>query len=456
MTIDEILNDEGLTFEQRLSKLTEKTISVPAWAKLQKEYDPCKHPVMTDHEYVDKVTKGHTERMTRIILGWQKLATKRMSALLCGIPVKRLYNPSNDQEKRAAAVIEGIYQRNRIDAVNLERAKMLYAACENITIWFAQESPTNYGGETSALKLRCRNYSPIKGDELYPLFDEYDDLIALSVKYQRTENAKVVSYFDTYTSDRHICWNLNEKSVVTDEEITIGKIPGVYIHRKEPIWEDMSQNVYEAEWTYSRNGNYIRKNSRPTLAVMTNGDVKTGKAPQGDNVSRDVVRLGQNDKLEYVTWEASNEALKFHIEELKHNFNSQLQLPDTSMDNMKSSPMSGESRKMLFMDSQMKVTDESGIWTEYYDREINVIRAFAKVMFPGLASAIDSLVITHMITPYQIRDEKERVETLSVAAGGAIASRLTAIRRLGWADDADEEARLIAEDNNGDIFQPMQ
>lgn len=441
----------------KITALKKKTISVPAWEKLEKEYDQSKHPVMCDPEYVDKVVKGKTERVTRITLGWQKLAVKRMKALLCGIPVRRVYNAESDQEKTVAAILEDIYKRNRIDAMNLDRAGQLYASCEAVTIWYGQEQATTYAGQNSKLKLRCRTYSPLNGDRLYPLFDEYDDLVALSVEYTRQDGDKKTTYFDTYTDRRHVCYNVTEGTEILNEEHDLGKIPGVYIHRDEPVWEKESKNVYEAEWTYSRNGNYLRKNSRPTIVLFTDNKVKGDKAPKGDDIARDVVRLAQGDDAKYLTWDASTDALRFHIEELKHNFYSQLQLPDVSMDNMKSSPMSGESRKMLFMDAQMKVTGEQGAWLEFYDREFNVVKAYAKTMFPGMAAAIDALTVEHILTPYQIRDEKERVETLTTATGNKpVMSQLTGIKRLGWVDDAEAEMEQIEKESVIDILPPAE
>ena len=49
---------------------------------------------------------------------------------------------------------------------------------------------------------------------------------------------------------------------------------------------------------------------------------------------------------------------------------------------MKSNPMSGESRKQLFIDAQLKVKDESGRLIEFLDREMNVVKAFLKTMLP--------------------------------------------------------------------------
>lgn len=456
MTLQEILGAD-LTPEEQIAKLKQKTIRVPSWTgKLYNEYHPSKHPVFSDPTYLDK----KNERVTRIALGWQKLSTKRMSELLFGTPVKRVYAPNNDQEKRAVELIEAIYKKNRIDAVNLERAKQLYAGCESVTIWYAQDKPTDYAGENGLLKLRCKTFTPMNSDALYPLFDDYDDLIALSVGYKRKELSNGVDvdacYFDAYTDNEHVRWRSTggKYEEVLRETINIGKIQGVYIHRSEPIWEDLSNNVYEAEWTYSRNGNYIRKNSRPTFVIYSDNNVRKHLENTNDNAGRSIIRLGQNDKAEYATWQQANESIKFHVQEIKHNFFSQLQLPDMSMDNMKETPMSGESRKMLFIDSQMKVTDESGIWLEMLHREFNVVKEFAKLMFPAYSAAIESLTCDMLITPFRINDESERVTMLGTAVQTNIASRKTAISRLGWVDDVDAELEQINSESSVDVFEP--
>ena len=44
----------------------------------------------------------------------------------------------------------------------------------------------------------------MSGYGLYPLFDEYDDMIAMSVEYTATKGTgKSISYFETYTADKH-------------------------------------------------------------------------------------------------------------------------------------------------------------------------------------------------------------------------------------------------------------
>lgn len=441
-----------------IADLKNKTIDVIPWSKLEKEYEPRMHPVYTDRNYRNKVRRGKVERMTRITYSIQKQAVKRMKELMFTIPVKRKYTTSTDEEKRAAAIMEAIFKRNRIDAMNLKRAHKLFASCEMVTIWFAQLQETTYAGESSKLKLRCRIFSPMDGDALYPLFDEYDDMIGLSVQYTRKQGTEEHTYFDTYTDEYHYRWvstNTNGwQEDIEPEPISIGKIAGIYLYRPLPIWEDQSDNGYELEWTMSRQGNYLRKNSRPTWVIYSDSAQPTTpknqkQEPVDDNAGRNVLRYGQKDKAEYATWAQATDALKLHTEELRRNIHTSLQLPDMSMEQMKATPMSGEARKMLFIDCQMKVTDEAGDWLEFFDREVNVVRAFCKQMFPNLADVFETLTVENVITPFQINDRSQQIKDMSDGTGGKqIISRRTAIRELGIVpeEETDEEEKRIESD----------
>ena len=207
MTIEEILNSTELTAAEKIAALREKTIQVPVWTGrygLVHQFDPTKHPVMNKQKYPDIVSDDGIEYVTRVTCDLQRLATKRMTELCCGIPVKRVYKPENDKQKMIASYIEAIFDRNRINSVNIERLNMLFAGCEVLTLWYAIESENNIYGFDSPLKFRCRNFSPMLGDDLYPLFDEYGDMVAMSVGYTRKICKKNVQYFDTYTASKHI------------------------------------------------------------------------------------------------------------------------------------------------------------------------------------------------------------------------------------------------------------
>ena len=457
-SIQDILGG-SMTERERITALKQKTIDVPIWTGKQgliNEYDPTKHPVMNKQLYPDLVKDDGVERVTRITLSFQRLAAKRMSELLSGIPVKRIYKPEDEKQQQVATYLEKIFDRNRINSVNTDRTNALFAGCEIFTLWYAVEQKNNLYGFASPLKLRCRTFSPMQGDELYPFFDEYGDMVAMSIGYTRKVGRKNVQYFDTYTDDRHIKWS-NESGewlAVEDEKTTVGKIPGIYTFRPTPIWEDTSRNVYEMEWTLSRNGNYIRENSKPKFIVCADEIIQYGDEKSGNKEFKSVMQYPTGARAEYVTWSQAIESLKFQIDTLRNLFFTQLQLPDWSYEKMSQQALSGESRKQMFIDAELKVQDESGRWLEFFDREINVAKAFLKLML-GQAwhEAIDALPVETVITPYRITDRKEEVETLMTANGNKpIMSQRESIEAYGRSDNVDQTLKEINEQEMADSF----
>lgn len=459
MTIQEILEMAGAE-GQKVAALTEKTVDVPQWGKLAKEYDPTKHPVMDKGLYPDIVTDSGVTRVTRVTCDLQRLAVKRMTELVTGIPVKRVYSPQNDRQKEVAAWLERIFQRSRIDSVNIERCNMLFAGCEVMTLWYAVEQPQSVYGFPSPLKFRCRDFSPMNGDELYPFFDEYGDMTAMSVAYTRRKEREWVKYFDCYTADRHLKWSNGggEWRLEADEPITLGKIPCVYMYRPTPVWEDTSKTVYEMEWALSRNGNYLRDNSKPLFVVFADEAIRYGDEGDPNQETRAVMQYPKGSSAQYVTWQQAVDNLKFYVSELRNLFFTQLQLPDWSYEKMSQQALSGESRKQLFIDSQLKVKDESGRLLEFFDREVNVVKSFLKVALDGSYSAdVDALPVETVITPFAITDEKDTIDKLMAANGGEpIVSQREAVERLGWSDDVDKTLEEIRQQGMRDAFEPTE
>lgn len=455
MDINEILNLSDP--EKIIGTLKSKSVQTPNWggAKgLVNEYDPNRHPVMNRSLYPDIVgDHGTLTHVTRVTYDLQRLAVKRTTELVTGVPVRRIYKPENDKQQQVAKVMERIFEKNRINSVNIERFSELFASCEIMTLWYAVQSPNNVYGVQSELKLRCRTFSPMKGDDLFPLFDEYGDLIALSVGYSRKIGNKSINFFDAYTKDRHIKWQNNEGwSVLEDEPITLGKIPGIYTYRPTPVWEDTSKLVYEMEWAMSRNGNYLRENSKPLFVVFADDNITYNQEGETDKEFKSVLQFPQGSTAQYVTWQQAVDNLKFYISELRQSFFTQLQLPDWSYESMKATPMSGESRKQLFIDAQLKVKDESGRLLEFLDREINVVKQFAKIILgDAFAADVDALQVENEITPYTITDDADTISMLQMANGNKpVMSQRESIEMLGWSADVEKTMAEIGEEADSD------
>lgn len=457
--VEQLLRGGGAA-DRTVERLLEKAIPVPAWGGaggLEAQYDPRLHPVMDRASYPDRPDgRGGLERVTRVALNFQRLAAKRLMELCVGAPVKRIYSASGAREEEVAAYLENIFTAARIDSINAERALALFAGCEAATLWYAVPERTKRYGFESPLRLRCRTFSPLTGAELYPHFDGYGDMVALGILQTSARGAARRQTLDVYTANTHATYETGGQGwrQAAVEAVALGKIPAVYMHRPAPAWEDTSELVYEMEWTLSRNGNYLRKNSKPLFTVFADEAISYGEERPPEQESRAVLQFPKGSSAGYVTWPQAVESLKFHIAELRQLFFTQLQLPDWSYESMKSTPMSGESRRQLFIDAHLKVLDERGRLQEFFDREVNVLRAFLKAMLPaGYADAVGTLGVRSVVTPFALDDERERIENLCKASGGrALISQREAIERLGWSDDSAETLSQIQEEARGDAL----
>lgn len=446
-SIDDIIND-----------LRDKTVCVPCWAKLLKDYEPTMHKICTEKTVLkDKMrSDGTVEASSRIYIGLEKLLSKRITEFTFSIPVKRVYGGTdNETRMQISKAIENVYKNARINSINLKRGLAYYAACEIFTIWYAVKKKNTLYGFPCDYKLKCKTYSPMDGVRLYPLFDEYDDMLAMSLEYTKKVEDEVITFFETYTKERHYIFKQGSvggswevvNSVITEdgeiengEEILIMKIPGVYAYRPVPVYHGLSNLREEIEYTLSRNSNVIAYNSAPILKVA--GGIK-GEEKKGD--AKRVWRTENGGDVAYVSWSQAIEALKYHVDTMLKLYFMQAQIPDISFENMKSLGNIGyDARQTMLTDAHLRIGDEEGTWLEFFDREANVIKAFLKQMNKKWENEIDNVTVEHVITPFIQNDELSDINKRLKANGGkAIESQLESIQRFGKSEDASQTLAQI-------------
>ena len=436
--IDNVITNTNVT--EAIAYLREKSIVLPTWDHLIKLYEPKLHTIVTDTaNRKDKIRNdGTKEEASRIYIGLEKLLTKRMTEFMFAIPVKRIYHNTegNETRQQIAKAIEAIYKYARIDSENIKRGTAYFAACEIFTIWYVVNKPNTLYGFSSKYKLKCKTYSPMDGVKLYPLLDELDDMLAMSFEYKKKVRDEEITYFETYTADRHYKWRQQGsgwEAVGTVEQIELMKIPGVYAFRPAPIYHGLTRIRKELEYTLSRNSDVIAYNAAPVIKVS--GALK-GDEDKGE--SRRIFRVENGGDVSYVSWSQSIEALKYHVETLLKLYWMQSQMPDVSFDNMKSVGNIGyDARQMLLTDAHLKVGDESGAWMEFFEREASVIKEFVKKMNTSWANEVDNIEIEHIITPFIQQDEDATADRLLKLNGGKpVMSQLESIQQAGYSNDA--------------------
>lgn len=436
-----------------IAELKKTTTIVPQWSDIEKEYDPKKHAVVADATLrpKDKTKGGFTEKVAKLTYAAEKIVTRRMNQLVFTIPVQRKYDfDEKDAElKTISEAIEAVYTNARINGVNINRGRAYFAACEVCTIWYAVDTGVEHNGYgfPTKFKFRCRSYSPMDARKsklsqanLYPLLDEYDDMIAMSIEYTRKESAKDVTYFETYTTEKVYKWREVEGTIeeLPQTEVPIGKIQCAYISRPEPIFEGVANNRNEIEFTLSRESDIIRKNSAPIIKLT--GKMSNPEDKPATDIAREVYHMEAGGDVDTVSPSISPESSKFLISQLKQHIEEDTQMPNLSMENVKNLGGVGyEARKTLLTDAHMKVGEEKHELIWFFERECSVIKALLGEANIKWKERIKEIKIRHTVTPFVLDDKKAKAEELSIEVSGGFKSRKQAVKDLGDASDVDAE-----------------
>ena len=447
--IEQILSGDSAA--DIISSLRERTTTVTAWKELRKEYEPSEHEIVEDtSSRKNKIHEdGSKDEAARIPFGLEKLTTQRMSELMFSIPVHRKYSTDGEKQEEIAKSIEAIYKNAHINNINLRRGVQLFASCEHMSLWYVKKGDRvhNLYGFPTPYKLRCKDLSPMDGVKLFPLIDEYGEMYAMSYEYRKKVKDTWVTFFETFTKDKHFSWRAidgaNWEPYEEEKAVVIGKIPCIYINRDAPLWAGLVPLRKDIEYSVSRNSDVLAYNSAPVLKVAGTiiGDEKKGE-------TRRVYRVMEGGDVSYVSWNQSVQALNYHVSTLRSMWFMLSQVPDLSFENMsKLGNIGYDARKMMLTDAHMKVGMESGAWLEFFEREGNVVKAFLKWLNTSYSpDDIDAVGIEHEITPYVQEDRDGEIDRWFKASGNKpLVSQREAIQGAGLSKDPDktlEDIRL--------------
>lgn len=446
MTLEEIFKLE--TPDKIISQLKKRDTATPDIAAIKKQWNPLLHPVMDEvlrpkkKILNDDGTTKRLEEVGRIPLAFQELIVKRACSFLFGNPVILNHSAENTDQKEIVESIKRVLLGNRETTMNRQIGKHLMAATEVAEYWYTTEQPekSNLYGFESKLKLHHRIFSPLLGDTLFPLFDDYGDLIAFSREFELKIDEKAIKHFEVYTASGTFLYRQEQtgyKEVEAErKQNPIGKIPIVYAIQGEPEWAKVERLIERLETLASNFADTNDYHASPTIIVK--GTIK-GFATKGEQGK--VLECDQDADAKYLSWDRAPESVKLEKDMLIELIYTLTQTPNITFDNMKGlGAISGVALKLMFMDAHLKVEDKKEIISEYLQRRINVIKAYLKTMNTKWAGVINSFDIIPEIDPYMIVDEKANVELIMLANGSnPVLSQKTSIEKSGLTINAEAE-----------------
>lgn len=452
------------TILEQITALKERSTDQPSIAEYLKQWDPSKHDIFDALERPDKTIYNERvsavngapeqvvdriEKVARIGIAVQKLITKRSVAFLFGCPVKLTTGQLTDPEKKVLKAVEKIQTDNKINSFNRKVARSLFKSTEVAEYWYALDSdkPVNHT-LTTKKKIKCAVFAPDRGDILYPLFDDYGDLIAFSREVAIKKGTVTTTHFETWTSEKYYHWvqdgsEWREYEGVKDN--LLKKIPIIYATQEDVEWADVQFLIDRLEKLLSNFADTNDYHASPTIKVKGKvlGFAKKGEAGK-------IIELDSDADASYLSWDKAPESVQLEINTLFRMIYTITQTPDISFEAIKGiGTVSGVALKLMFSDAHLKVMDKQEIFDEFLQRRINLLKTFISTLSSGLKSACDSIEITPEITPFMIDDEKTMIEALTLANGNKpLVSHLTSIKAAGMVANADEELTQIQKETD--------
>ncbi len=456
-----------------------RTDSQPDIAAINNQLNPANHDVMNESIRPNKQVKidsnntetatytsnsettetdTRIEKVARIAIAFQKLIVKRAVSFTYGNPLILNYEPQSDSEKTVLNGIKKILLKNKETSLNRKIGKAMFSCTEAAEYWYPieeQNAKSLYGFDTK-YKLKSAVFSPLKGDILYPTFDDYGDMIAFSREFTKEVDDKEVVFFETYTDSQHFMWNITDKKAVEGfpKKIELGKIPIVYGKQEQTEWEDVQSMIDRLEKLLSNFADTNDYHASPKIFIK--GQL-VGFGRKGEAGA--IIEGDEGSDAKYLSWQQAPEAVKLEIETLLNLIYSLTQTPNLSFESVKGlGNISGRALKLLFLDAHLKVQEKQEVLSEYHTRRINLIKTYIGNFNNGLKATCDSMDIEPEINPYMLDDEETKVDILVAATGGKpILSQKTAVGQLNYTNDPEKEyERILEEEQSINMIEKLE
>lgn len=472
MTIAEI---NQLSIEERIKAYKSRKTTLPDRDKLLADWDVDKHDVMdtekrkkrkitTQQEERDPVTSEITkpaqteeEDVNRIAIPLEQDIVNIQTAFTVGNLPKMTLESEDEKEKKLFGIIERVLRQNKIKYINKRVMRSWLAEQEVAEYWYTVEDANwwqkilqKITGVAPKNKLKVALWSPFRGDSLYPLFDEYGDMIAFSREYKGTdaEGEDVTKFM--------VIDDTNVTTYVDDEiESTFkhgfDKIPVMYIYRDKPYCHKIRTIRNRIEVLMSNFADCLDYNFFPKL---------TAKGVVENVINRgtgsEIIQLENGAEIAYLTWQQSPEMAKMELESLTEKAYAMTNTPRVSVDYIKGAgnAVSGKAFKYVFMGAHMQVSNHAEDLEEYLQRRVNFLTSAIGTIYTDMKSASETIDIEVEIVPFTIDNKSEAIKDAVDAYKGGVASRRQGIILAGITDATDDELREIEGSDKEETKEP--
>lgn len=306
-----------------------------------------------------------------------------------------------------------------------------------------------YRDEDGSSACQIRVLARSKGDEIYTMFDQYENLIAFAWGYYLKDDKEgAVYHFDVFT--KKVIYHCTKKAIgwdVVEETNFVGKIPVIYF-RQEKEWDgvealiDREENI--ASGTADTNDYFADPISIMSAEIIKNLPEKREKGKM--LVTND--KEGVDKAAKYLTWDSAPESKKQEMEWLQMNILQKSFTPNITTDSLKAlSQLSAKALKTVMMLADIKASKRKESHDELLDRTASLITAIiGNVLDVSLAGECNNLVVGHEYQEPFGDDVADDLNNIISAVDAGILSTETGVEMNPLVKDSMREMSRLAEE----------
>lgn len=269
-------------------------------AQALKEYDVKQHKVF---ERLDKKREGKPDyEVVKVPRALQRVINEDNCYMMFNNPLKfSLKNKKQEDRERLEPALEAfedfldeVYFNERMS----EAKRIAGSETESAKLYRL------YTDEDGKSKVVCQVLANSKKQKLYPMFNQYDEMVAFGVGYymQNKDLKTIDEFFDVYTSKLIYKCSRNQLGgttwVVEVKTNDLGKIPVIY-YNQEKEWDGAQDRIERLEHVDSVRGDNANYFGSPYMTISRDilNDRLAGPEEQGKVIALD----GPESRFEFVT-----------------------------------------------------------------------------------------------------------------------------------------------------------
>ncbi len=398
----------------------------------------------------DKVGKGgDIEVVAKIPIPFQNQIVLTASTFLFGSAVN-LVNSSEQEE--VFNRVNSLWNELRLDSLLLDFCEAVKSETEATIVFYTKK-------KDGVVEVKSRLLTS-KNGKVYPVFDEFGDLIAFSWEYGTIEDGKEVKYLYVWTAEIEYKYRLEKEwEEVHKKPNLFKKIPVVYLSQEHTEWWRVQELIDNFEMSFSK---FVDTNGY-FASPMFKAKGHTSAMPKKDETGK-IVELGIVETkdgnvisadIDVVSWDRAPEALRLEFETSKEFIYALSNTPDISFDNVKGiGSVSGIALKLMFLGSILKAKKDEGKYQVVISRLISLLKSSLLINNPLLKNELKELRIKAEFTSILPENLQETINILSNAAGGkAIMSQKTAVNSNPLVQNKKEEMDALKEESEKHLFE---